>query len=74
MRRKVYNKKEIRTRKLMAEKGINQSMIADFLGVSVAAINNRLRRGATEYIDSVILELDEMLKTQEIDELTKSPQ
>lgn len=67
MERRVYNKKEIHTRKLMVEKGITIKMLSDHLEVSTTAIHNRLNRGTVEPLIEAILEIDEILKHQEED-------
>lgn len=65
MERKVYNKKEVRTRKLMIEKGVSIKMLADYMQVSTTAIHNRLSRGTTTPIIDAIHDIDRLLIEQE---------
>lgn len=66
MKRKVYNKKEVHTRKLMVEKGVSIKMLSDHLNVSTTAIRARLNRGTVEPLITAIHEIDRILKRQEV--------
>jgi predicted transcriptional regulator len=65
MERRLYNKKEEHTRKLMVEKGVTIQMLAEHLGVSRTAIHGRLNRGTTEPLIEAIHQIDRILEKKE---------
>lgn len=61
MQRRKRNEAEKRVIKMMIDAGVNQKMVAEHLGITPQAVNNRLKRGSVEPLVEAIDELKDKL-------------
>lgn len=61
MQKRNRNEAEKKVIKMMIDADVNQKMVAEHLGITPQAVNNRLKRGSVEPLIKAIKELDEKL-------------
>lgn len=61
MQKRKRNEAEKEVIKMMIDAGITQKMIAEHLGITPQAVNNRLKRGSVDPLVEAIEELKEKL-------------
>ena len=61
MQKRNRNEAEKEVIKMMIDAGVTQKMVAEHLGITPQAVNNRLKRGSVEPLITAINELDEKL-------------
>lgn len=61
MQKRNRNEAEKKVIKMMIDTGVTQKMVAEHLGITPQAVNNRLKRGSVEPLITAINELDEKL-------------
>lgn len=61
MQRRKRNEAEKKVIKMMIDTGVTQKMVAEHLGITPQAVNNRLKRGSVEPLIDAIEELDDKL-------------
>lgn len=61
MQKRKRNDAEKEVIKMMIDAGITQKMIAEHLGITPQAVNNRLKRGSVEPLIRAIDELEKKL-------------
>ncbi|NGP87272.1 helix-turn-helix transcriptional regulator [Fodinibius halophilus] len=59
MQKRNRNKAEKKVLKMMIDADVSQKMIAEHLGITPQAVNNRLKRGSVEPLIEAIEELEE---------------
>jgi len=61
MQKRNRNEAEKKVIKMMIDAGVTQKMVAEHLGVTPQAVNNRLKRGSVDPLIQAIEELKEEL-------------
>lgn len=61
MQKRKRNEAEKKVIKMMIDVGVTQKMVAEHLGITPQAVNNRLKRGSVEPLIEAIGELEEKL-------------
>lgn len=61
MQKRTRNEAEKEVMKKMIDADVNQKMVADHLGITPQAVNNRLKRGSVEPLIKAIEELENKL-------------
>jgi len=61
MQKRNRNEAEKKVIKMMIDAGVTQKMVAEHLGITPQAVNNRLKRGSVDPLIDAIEELDKKL-------------
>ncbi|MGD8426884.1 MAG: sigma factor-like helix-turn-helix DNA-binding protein [Balneolaceae bacterium] len=61
MQKRNRNEAEKKVIKMMIDAGVTQKMVAEHLGITPQAVNNRLKRGSVDPLIQAIEELQEQL-------------